>query len=194
MAKMTGGIWRQNLSDRQVYAAFETIQNYTGGRNGEAVVDPNLSLGGSVEDFLDSGAAAAILPFSFYEDIREKAKQGFDVGIAPFPNAFETQVVADYLGYGAGNGSTEKGILCALAFAKHEVKDACQTRTDLTPWLRETMGHDNLQAPLGFDTSQGSLTDLTMTISGEMAKGYNITVVLKNYEKIAQNVMDVALK
>lgn len=194
IAKTSGGLWRQNLSDSQVYAAFETIKGYTCNHSGDAVVNPTLSVNVSgAEDFLNSGAAAAILPLSSYEEICEKAPQGVEVGVAPLPGFATAQAVLDWWGYGAGNGAEKEGILCALAFAKHEAKDAYRTRTDLPLWLRNAVASDVLQAPLGFYTSKGSLTDLTLAISQDMAKGYSVTVVLKTYEKLAQDIIDAAV-
>jgi glycogen synthase len=47
----------------------------------------------------------------------------------------------------------------------------------------------------GFKTSAGSLGGLCGSLSSAIAlKGQNITVVLKGYEKVAQTIIDQAVK
>lgn len=191
-----------NLNDPLVYEAFETVQKYY--CDEDQVVDPMIVLGSDVENFLISGAAAAVLRFSAYDEIRKlmeqntytafgsKEEQFANVGIAPLPNFVTAQVMSDCVGYGAGNGATKQGILCALAFAKHEAVAAYRTSSAGPSWLHKAIGSDHLYAPLEFPCEGTSSTVVVRLMAQAVAKGQNITVVLKGYEKSLQSIIDNA--
>lgn len=193
----------QNLNDPLIYEAFETVQKYYCDEG--QVVDSTIILSSDVENFLTSGAAAAVLRFSAYDEIRKlmeentyaafgsKEEQFANVGIAPLPNFATTQVMFDCVGYGAGSGTTEKGVLCALAFAKHEAVAAYRTSSAGLSWLHKAIGSDHLCAPLEFSSATASSTDVVLSIAQGAAKEQNITLMLKRYEKTLQVIIDNAI-
>ena len=191
----------QNLNDPLVYEAFEMMQKYYCGDS--KVADSVITTEGTdVEVFLTSGAAAAVLPLSAYDEIRDlmeqnayaafgdKEAQLANVGIAPFPNFATVQVMDDYVGYGAGNGAMEDGILCALAFAKHEAMAAYHASTAGPSWLHKAIASDQLCATPEFASSEGSVSLALLSITQPVAKDQSITVVLKGWEKELQAIVD----
>ena len=190
----------QNLNDPLVYEAFETVQKYYCGDG--KVVELLTVVESETDNFLRTGAAAAVLRFSAYDEIRKlmeqntyaafgsKEEQFANVGIAPLPNFATAQVMDDYVGYGAGDGATKDGILCALAFAKHEAVAAYHASTAGPSWLHEAIGSDQLYASPEFSSNSFSSTDVVLSIAQAIAKDQNITVVLKGHQKWLQAIID----
>ena len=213
VAKLTGdGRLVQNLGDPNLYAALEMLQKYSYGEH--KVTDPNNQFENGVDQFLNGTTASVIQTagayWTFYNNMQKKTYSAFgtkaqqlsNLGAVPIPNKNGVYSIWDWMGYGAGNGASDEGIKCALAFAKHDsIKNHKQAyHPNLTAEMKNLfcgiLDSDKLRGPMdGFKTSAGSLGGMCGTITNAVAlKGQNITVVLKGYEKVVQTIIDQALK
>ncbi len=213
IAKLTGdGRLVQNLGDPNLYSALEMLQKYSYGEH--KVADPNNQFENGIDQFLNGTTASVIQTagsyWTFYNNMQKKTYSAFgtkaqqlsNLGAVPIPNKNGVYSIWDWMGYGAGNGATDEGIKCALAFAKHDsIKNHKQAyHPNMTAEMKNLfcgiLDSDKLRGPMdGFKTSAGSLGGMCTTISNAVAlKGQNITVVLKGYEKVVQTIIDQALK
>lgn len=204
----------QNLSDPQLYKAFEMLQKYSYGEH--RVTDPKNQFENGKATFLNGTVAAMIGNMGYYggyiKSMDEKnysafgsaAVQKSNIGCVPVPidNKAGVHPIWYWIGYGVGNGTTEEGVKFALTFAKHDsIYNQVMTwdetmPADLAQMSRNLMDADKLIGPMGgFESSAGSLQGIETGISSKIAiKGNNVTVTLKAYEKVVQNVIDQALK
>ena len=213
VAKLTSdGRLVQNLNDPNLYAALETLQKYSYGEH--KVTDPNNPYENGIDQFLNGTTASVIQTagayWTFYNNMQKKTYSAFgskaqqlnNLGAVPIPNKNGVYSIWDWMGYGAGNGATDEGIKCALAFAKHDsiVNHKQAYHPNMTAEMKNLfcgiLDGDKLRGPMdGFGSSAGSLGGVCGTITNAVAlKGQNITVVLKGYEKVVQTIIDQALK
>ena len=206
------GKLKQNLNDANLYAAFEMLQKFSYGQH--KVADPNNPFEPGREQFLN-GTIASVVAIAghygtWYDRMSEKNytafgsrdKQLSNLGMVPLPTKNGITVVWDWYGYGAGNGTNEDGIMCALAFAKYSstvnhanVYDA-RMPADMKALCCSLADNNKLRAPLnGFSSAAGSVGKIGSGMTSAVAlKGQNITVTLKGYENMLQTVVDAALK
>lgn len=202
----------QNLQDPNLYAALQMLQKFSYGEH--KVADPNNPYEPGIEQFLNGTIASVTstagkygtwyerMSKKTYSAFGSKAQQLSNIGVVPLPGKNGVVPVWDWMGYGAGNGTTKEGILCAMAFAKHdsEVNHAqvydVHMPADMKKLCCSLMDSDKLRAPLsGFESSAGTLGNLGVQITSAVAlKGQNITVTLKGYENLVQTLIDTALK
>ena len=213
VAKLTAdGRLVQNLGDKNLYDALAMLQKYSYGEH--KVTDPKNQFENGIDQFLNGTTASVIQTagayWTFYDRMGKKTytafgskdKQLSNLGAVPIPCRNGIHSIWDWMGYGAGNGATEEGIKCALAFAKHDsiVNHKQAYHPNMTAEMKSLfcgiLDDDNLRGPMdGFKTSAGSLGGLCGTLTSAVAiKGQNITVVLKGYEKVAQTIIDQAVK
>ena len=213
VAKLTAdGRLVHNLSDPNLYSALEMLQKYSYGEN--KVADPNNPYENGIDQFLNGTTASVIgtagYYWTFYDRMQKNTYAAFgeqnqqlsNLGAVPIPNKNGVYSIWDWMGYGAGNGATDEGIKCALAFAKHDsiVNHKQAYHPNMTAEMKNLfcgiLDGDKLRGPMdGFSTSAGSLGGMCGTITNAVAiKGQNITVVLKGYEKVVQTIINEALK
>ena len=212
-AKMTGDSRLvQNLNDPNLYLALEMLQKYSYGEY--KVTDPKNQFENGLDQFLN-GTTASVLNtggayWNFYNSMSSKTYSAFgtkaqqlgNLGGVPLPCKNGVHPVWEWMGYGAGNGATEDGILCALAYAKYDStvnhKQAYHPNmpAEMKSVLCGVLDSDKLRGPMsGFRSSAGSLGSMAATIASKTAlNGENITVVLKAYQKQAQMIIDQTLK
>ncbi len=211
--KTSDGRLVSNLNDSRLYNALEMLAKYHDNEHG--VANPNdpfvngveLFLNGTTASVIQTGGAFGTIYKSFnkssYSAFGGKANQLSNLGVVPMPlqNAEKTYTIWDWMGYGAGNGATEEGIKCALAFAKH---DAANNHNDayvdgmpanIKSLMCEILDDtEHQRAPMsGFKTSAGNGIDCGIS-EAVAIKGQNITAVLKSYEKVLQTRLDAAMK
>lgn len=214
IAKKTATSIKTNTSDPQLYKAFETMQKFNYGAH--SVCDPKNQYENGIEQFLN-GTTASLMgnsgyAWTFYKMMDEKtysafgskAQQKANLGMVPLPvaNSQGIHAIWGWMGFGAGNGTTEDGIKAAIAFAlndsrlNHKNVYHPEMPADIMKATLAVADSDKLLAPMwGFDSSAGSLGGLQTQMCSKVAnKGENITVVLKGYEKLIQTVIDAAMK
>ena len=205
---------KANLSDPQLYKAFETMQKFNYGAH--RVTDPKNQYEDGATQFLN-GTTASWMNYTggawtIYKAMDQKAysafgskeKQKSNVGMAPLPvaNSKGIHAIWSWMGYGAGNGTDEDGIKAAIAFAlndsrlNHKNVYHPDMPKDILAMALQMADSDKLSAPmLGFKSSAGSLSSTQTDMCRKIAnQGQNITVVLKGYEKMVQTIIDTALK
>ena len=210
LAKLTSdGRLVENLSDPNLYAAYEMLQKYC---YGEHKVANTTDIFESGRDQFINGTTVAQIDqmghyWTYYEKIPKASafdKSMNNLGVVPVPTYGKNapHSVWDWMGYGAGAGASKEGVLCALAFAKHDsiVNQKQAYHSNMPAEIKKLscgiLDSDNLIGPKdGFSSSAGSLGGLNTTIATAIAvNGQNITVVLKGYKKVAQSIIDTALK
>ncbi len=212
-AKLTkDGRLVENLDDPSLYDALNMLKKYSFGD--QKVTDPNNPYENGIEQFLNGTTASVIQTagsyWSFYDKMSKKTYSAFgskanqlsNVGAVPIPNKNGVYSIWDWMGYGAGHGASPEGIKCALAFAKHDsiVNHKQAYHPNMTAEMKNLfcgiLDSDSLRGPMdGFKTSAGSLGGLSGTITSAVAlKGQNPTVVLKGYKKLANQIINEALK
>ncbi len=209
-AKLTAdGRLVENLSDTNLYAAYEMLQKYSYGEH--KVANPKDKFEDGREQFQNGTTVSVISTVGAYWTWIKTIPQAsaFDkslnnLGMVPLPTYGNNGPASiwDWMGYGAGAGTSEEGTLCAMAFAKHDSivnhKQAYHPSmpAEMKKLSCSILDSDNLIGPKdGFDSSAGSLGGVGTTISQAIAlNGQNITVVLKGYKKVTQSIIDTALK
>ena len=212
-AKLTkDGRLVENLDDSNLYDALNMLKKYSYGD--QKVTDPNNPYENGLEQFLNGTTASVINTagayWTFYDKMNKKTYSAFgskanqlsNLGAVPIPNRNGVYSIWDWMGYGAGHGASEDGVKCALAFAKHDsiVNHKQAYHPNMTAEMKNLfcgiLDSDNLRGPMdGFKTSAGSLGGLSGTITSAVAlKGQNPTVVLKGYKKLANQIINEALK
>lgn len=209
-AKITSdGRLVENLSDPNLYAAYEMLQKFCYGEHKVANTKDIFENG--LEAFTNGTTLSVIQTVgSYWTFVNTVPKaSAFDksldnLGMVPLPTYGKNgpHSIWDWMGYGAGAGASEEGVKCALAFAKHDSihnqKQAYhpQMPAKLKKLSCSILDSDNLIGPKnGFSSSAGSLGGVSTTISQAIAiNGQNITVVLKGYKKVTQTIIDTALK
>ena len=202
----------QNLSDPNLYAALELLQKYSFGEH--KVADPNNPYEPGIDQFLN-GTTASVVAIAgrygtFYERMSEKhysafgtkAQQLSNIGAVPIPSKNGVVPIWDWMGYGAGNGASEEGIKCALAYAKysstvnHAQVYSKEMPADMKKLFCGLMDSDKLRAPLsGFESSAGTLGSMGAQITNAVAlKGQSIKPTLKAYENLVQTIINTSLK
>ena len=213
VAKLTkDGRLVQNLGDSNLYDALNMLQKYSYGEH--KVADPKNQNENGIEAFLNGTTASVIntagaywtfytkMSTQVYTAFGSKEKQLSNLGAVPIPCRNGVHSIWDWMGYGAGNGASKEGILCALAFAKHDsiVNHKQAYHPNMTAEMKNLfcgiLNDDNLRGPMdGFKTAAGSLGGICGDLTRSVAlKGQNAKVVLKGYEKVAQTVIDQAIK
>lgn len=209
-AKLTSdGRLVENLSDSNLYAAYEMLQKYCYGEHKVANTKDIFENG--LEQFTNGTTLSVIQTAGSYWTFANTIPKAsaFDkkldnLGMVPLPTYGKNgpNSIWDWMGYGAGAGASKEGVLCALAFAKHDsIKNHKQAYHPSMPAELKKIScgildSDNLIGPKnGFSSSAGSLGGISTTISQAIAiNGQNITVVLKGYKKVTQTIIDTALK
>ena len=209
-AKLTAdGRLVENLSDPNLYAAYEMLQKFCYGEH--KVANPKDIFESGRDQFFNGTTLSMISTAGLYwTAVTEVPKaSAFDksmsnLGMVPLPTYGKNgpHSIWDWMGYGAGAGASKEGVLCALAFAKHDsIHNQKQAyHPDMPADMKKLscgiLDSDNLIGPKnGFSSSAGSLGGVSTTISQAIAiNGQNITVVLKGYKKVAQTIIDTALK
>ena len=203
------GRFVENLSDPNLFEAYEMLQKYCYGEN--KVANPRNQNESGQDQFLDGTTVALLSNTKFYKKALKEIPQSraFDkqldkLGIVPIPHGtkYAPDRVWEWEGFGAGAGASEQGMLCALMFAKHDSKyNHSNTYTPEMPAefkrvFCAILDHDVLIAPYsGFNSSAGNLSNLGQTLATAIAlNGHPITVALKGYKKVAQTIIDTALK
>lgn len=209
LAKLTSdGRLVENLSDSKLYEAFEMLQKFCYGEHKVANMKDQYDSG---RDQFENGTTVSVLStmgayWTFYSSIPKASafdKSMNNLGFVPLPTYGSNgpTVIWDWMGYGAGAGASKEGVLCALAFAKHDsINNHNQAYhpnmpADLKKLSCSLLDSDNLIGPMdGFKTSAGSLGSISTSISIAVAQnGQKPTVVLKGYKKMAEKVINAAL-
>lgn len=192
----------QNLSDPQIYKAFQVMQEYSVGE--KRVCFPKTSTKGdsAIDDFRDGKIVAMIGSVEEYDVICQglSVQKRENIGVMPLPGS---TTAWEWRAYGAGNGTSKSGVLCALAFAKHEAAYNQQAtwQAEITDTDAARLRHalkEGFRAPFdGFRYQEKSMGGLISEMADKVTdwtKKVNITVLLKGYEKLAQKTIDEGLK
>ncbi len=203
----------QNLDDPQLYKALETLQKFCCGA--QSVANPNDAyesgqtqfLNGTTASYVNTGGAwgsnKQLMDKKVYSAFGTKDTQLSNLGAVPLPteNSAGVHSIWNWMGYGAGNGTTEEGIKCALAFAFHDSQvNHYQAyfpgmSSELKNLFTGILDSDKLRGPMdGFSSAAGSLGGTQGSIVSNVMKGNPISVVLNSYKKQCQKVIDEALK
>ena len=183
------------------------LQKYCYGEH--KVINPNDMHKSGQEQFLNGTTVALVSDTAFYgtayatlQDSSAFSGSG-NLGVVPLPTYKNgPHSIWEWDGFGSGASRSEEGVLCALAFAKHDsaynhanAYHASMPDEVKTLFCR-ILDSDDLIAPYnGFGGAAGSLGNLSQTLATAIAlNNQNITVVLKNHKKVAQTIIDTALK
>ncbi len=205
----------ENLSDNQLYKAFEMLQKYSFGEH--RVTDPENDDVHGRDQFLNGTTAALLGNLNYYGPLTRamdeklysafgsKAQQKSNLGCVPVPidNKAGVHPIWNWMGYGAGNGTDTDGRNFALLYAKFDSTcnqsgtfDASYMPADVIKFSRAIMDNDKLIAPMdGFRSAAGNLSKSKNNLSSAIAiRGENITKTLKANGKSVQAIVDAALK
>ncbi len=204
----SNGRLEENLSDPNLYAAYEMLQKFCYGEH--KVTNPKDQYTNGLDQFYNGTTVSVIGEMGAYWNAVTKipSASAFDksmnnLGVVPLPQyKGGPHSIWGWMGYGAGAGASEEGVLCALAFAKHDsIHNHKQAYHPNMPAAIKKVScsildSDHLIGPKnGFESSAGSLGGIGTKLSTAIAiNGQNITVVLKGYKKLTQTVIDTALK
>ncbi len=196
-----------NLKDTKLYNALGMLQKFSYGNtavtNPSDVNDPGRTM------FLSGKTAALLGGAGWYVDLHNGAKTSAvfskstsNLGIVPCPTPSAAKVTPawQWMGYGAGNGTDQKGILAALAYAKYDsvvnhAEAYCKEMPDeIQKMMRDIIDKDNLRSSMfGFKSSAGSVTEVAVTVYTEVAKkGSDPAVVLNAYQRKLNTIIAAA--